>query len=107
MFSVTALSDFLACRHIATLDRARQKGEVTKPCFADSQNELLKQLGLAHERRYLNQLTDAEDLDVVQIEISSEWPETAAETSKALRNGVDAVYQATFFEPPWYGRAVK
>ena len=33
------------------------------------------------------------------------WKDAVAETVEALRQGVDAVYQATFLDAPWGGRA--
>ena len=46
MFSATKIANFLACHHIATLDRAEERKEVTKPFFKDPTIELLRKLGI-------------------------------------------------------------
>ncbi len=105
MFSATAIANFLACQHIATLDRAEERKEVTKPFFNDPTIDLLRKLGLDHERQYLRQLSEKNSLTVVQINVSSSWDAAAAETVQAIRRGADAIYQATFLDGPWGGRS--
>jgi predicted RecB family nuclease len=105
MFSATAIASFLACHHIATLDRAASRGEITKPFFKDPTIDLLRELGLEHEQRYLRELTEKDGLGIVQIDVGSTWEDAAAKTIQALRQGADAVYQATFLDGPWRGRS--
>ncbi len=69
MFSATDIAYFLACQHIATLNRAEERKEVTKPFFNDPTIDLLRKLGLDHERQYLRQLAEKDSLTVVQIDI--------------------------------------
>ncbi len=105
MFSATDIASFLACRHTATLARALSKDEITKPFFKDPTIDLLRKLGLEHEQRYMRQLSYKDGLAVSQIDIKGGWEEAVAETIRAMREGVEAVYQATFLDPPWGGRA--
>ncbi len=42
MFSSSDIANFPACRHIATLDRAEERKEVTKPFFNDPTIDLLR-----------------------------------------------------------------
>jgi predicted RecB family nuclease len=105
MFSATEIANFLACRHIATLDRAEERKQVTKPFFNDPTIDLLRQLGLDHERQYLRQLTEKDSLTVVQIDVNSSWAAAADETTQAIHRGADAIYQATFLDGPWGGRS--
>jgi predicted RecB family nuclease len=105
MFSATDIANFLACRHTATLDRAESKDEIAKPFFKNAAVDLLRKLGLEHEQRYLRELADKDGLAVAQIDSGGRWEDAVAETVKALREGVDAVYQATFLDAPWGGRS--
>ncbi len=60
MFSATDLASFLACHHTATLGLAESRKEIKRPFFDDPSIDLLKRLGLEHESRYLQYLTDKE-----------------------------------------------
>ena len=107
MFSATDVTIFLACQHTATLRRAELRKEITKPVFNDPAVDLLRKLGLEHERRYLHQLTrtQKEGLTVVEVDINGSWEDAVEETARALRRGVDVVYQATFLDGMFGGRA--
>src|SRR5207245_5763925 len=105
MSSATAIANFLACQHIATLVRAETRKEIKKPFFKDPTVDLLRKLGLEHEQRYLRQLAEKDGLRIVQIDVNGTWEDAAAETVQALRKGVDVVYQATFLNGSWGGRA--
>ncbi len=56
MFFATDIANFLACQHIATLNREEEEGKISKKVFADPGAELLRKLGLEHELKYLNEL---------------------------------------------------
>src|SRR5882724_6303771 len=96
MFFATDIANFLACQHIATLNREEAEGKITKKFFADPGNELLKKLGLEHEQKYLRELIDVQGFKVVEIQTDIPWSEAAAATIEAMVQGVDAIYQATF-----------
>ena len=105
MFSATDVANFLACQHTATLDRAESRKEIKKPFFDDPAIELLQKLGLEHEKQYLRHLIDKEALAVTQIDAGASSHEAATETIRAMRSGAPAIYQATFLDGPWRGRA--
>jgi uncharacterized protein len=105
MFSATDVASFLACQHIATLDRAEKRKEITKPFFNDPTIDLLRKLGLGHERQYLRQLAEKDGLAVVRVNVENSWDAAVAETVQAIRRGADAIYQATFLDGPWGGRS--
>jgi predicted RecB family nuclease len=105
MFSATDIASFLACRHTTTLARAESKGEITKPFFKNSSVDLLRTLGIEHEQRYLRELAEKGGLSITQIAVGGSWKDAVAETVEALRQGVDAVYQATFLDGQWGGRS--
>jgi predicted RecB family nuclease len=105
MFSATDIASFLACPHTATLDRAESKDEIVKPFFKNAAVDLLRKLGFEHEQRYLRELAEKDGLVIAQIDVNGHWEDAAAETVRALREGVDAVYQATFLEGTSGGRS--
>jgi hypothetical protein len=97
MFSATDIANFLACRHTATLARAESKNEITTPFFKNQTVDLLRTLGIEHEQRHLRELTEKGGLSVAEIAVSGNWKDAVAQTVQALRQGVDAVYQGTFW----------
>jgi uncharacterized protein len=105
MFSATDIASFLACPHTATLARAESRNEVTKPFFRDPTVDLLRKLGLEHEQRYLRELAEGDSLAVTRIDVNGRWEDAVAETVRAMRGGVDAIYQATFLDGHWGGRS--
>jgi uncharacterized protein len=105
MFSATDIASFLACPHTATLDRAEARDEITKPFFNDPALDLLRALGFEHEQRYLRELAEKDGLNVAQIDVKGSWNDGVVATNEALRDGRDAVYQATFLNEPWGGRS--
>ncbi len=104
MFFATDIANFLACKHIATLKREQEEGKISKKVFADPGAELLRKLGLEHEQKYLNELK-ARGLNVVEISTDVPWSQAAAATREAMVQGADVIYQATFIQEPWAGRA--
>ena len=104
MFSATDIANFLACPHTATLDRAESKNEIAKPFFKDPTIDLLRKLGLEHEQRYLRELAEKDGVAITRINGNDSWEDATVGTIQAIRNGVDAIYQAAFLDTPWRGR---
>jgi predicted RecB family nuclease len=105
MFSATQIADFLACHHLTTLERCAAAGEIKKPFFADPGVDLLRALGIRHEQAFLANLR-ARRLEVAEIPTeAAAWNEAAERTVEAVRQGAEAVYQATFLNGVWGGRA--
>ena len=104
MFSPTTIANFLACQHLTALDRAEAAGEIKRPFFADPLLDFLIKLGQAHEQAYLTQLTE-QGLTIVEIPTDGSRRDAAARTVEAIRGGADVIYQATFLDDQWYGRA--
>jgi predicted RecB family nuclease len=104
-FSATDIANFLACHHLLTLDRAEEAGEIQKSFFYDPGVELLRELGLRHEQAYLRHLTDTLGLQVVRIPTDVSWADAVSRTIEAIRGDADVVYQATFQDGVWRGRA--
>jgi hypothetical protein len=103
--SATDIANFLSCHHLSTLERAEARGEIRRSFFRDSGVELFRELGIRHEAQYLRQLIDREGFQIAHIPTDIPWGAAVARTIEALYRGVDAVYQATFQEGPWGGRA--
>ncbi len=111
VYSATDLVGFLACSHRLALERAALAGLVKKPIRDDPAIELIAKRGVAHERRYLEDLR-ASGRTVTEIErdgstasAGDELRAAAAATGAAMRGGADVVYQATFFDGAWRGHA--
>ena len=81
MFSATDIAIFLACQHTATLHHAELRKEITKPFFNDPAVDLLRKLGLEHERRYLRQLTQEHGLTVFEVNVKGSWEDAVQETA--------------------------
>jgi predicted RecB family nuclease len=103
MRSPSALNVFLACQHLAALELAVARGELTRPGRDNAQAELIRRKGEEHERAYLEQLR-ARGLEMVEID-RHDWERAAAETEQALVRGVDVVYQGVFVHEGWRGVA--
>src|SRR6266540_5132920 len=97
MFFATDIANFLACQHIATLNREREEGKISRKVFADPGAELLRKLGLEHEQKYLNELK-ARGLKVVEISTDVPWSQAARATREAMVQGADVIYQATLVQ---------
>ncbi len=111
VYSATDLVGFLACGHRFELERAALAGLVTKPIRSDPTIELVQARGYEHEKRYLADLAAA-GRRIVEISRDGSVANTragladAAElTRRAMLDGADVVYQATFFDGTWRGHA--
>src|SRR5262249_45805900 len=103
--SPSDLSGFLACEHLTALELLG----TPKPELRDPQVELLFAKGLEHERAYLDSLRES-GLRVVEIAAEDEegridWDAAVAATERAVRDGVDVVYQAALRDGRWRGLA--
>jgi len=98
-FSATDLSRHLACTHLTSLRRGVALGELEPPpSYDDPRAEVLRQRGLDHEQRLLDQL--ATDGRTVETIIPPDTPlphrdpmAVAARTRDAMRRGTDVIYQ--------------
>ena len=98
-FSATDLSRHLACNHLTSLRRGVAFGELEPPpSYDDPRAEVLRQRGLEHEQRLLDQL--ATDGRTVETIIPPDTPfshrdpmAVAARTRDAMRRGADVIYQ--------------
>jgi predicted RecB family nuclease len=104
-FTATDISNFVACRHLLTLKLDEDDGKIRKPHFHDLGVELLRELGDRHESAYLKYLAATPGHRVISIPTDGEWSQAVARTTEAIRSGVEVIYQATFQDGNWGGRA--
>ncbi|WP_222271929.1 TM0106 family RecB-like putative nuclease [Modestobacter marinus] len=101
VLSPTDLTRHQECHHLTTLNLAVAAGRLEPPATGTSdQGQLVVDLGIAHEQRYLASL-EAEGRSVARLE--GERDEAA--TDDAMRAGYDVIYQATLFDGTWGGQA--
>ncbi len=109
VYSASDLNNYLECKHLTELDRQVARGERTRPP-RDESTELIARKGDEHERRYLQRLRDLYGDALVAFEDRAENTDEglrAAEqqTLAAMAEGVHLIYQATFYDGQFLGRA--
>jgi uncharacterized protein len=111
VYTATDLCDYLACGHLVALKRRIAAGEPIKS-DRTALSEVLANLGAEHEQRHLDALR-ARGLTVKAFEddrdryasTAGELRALEAETVEAMAQGFDVIYQPTFFDGRWMGRA--
>ena len=103
LFSATDLVAFLGCAHASSLDR-NQLAEPTDFGEEDPMRSILQDYGHAHEQRYLETLK-ASGLSVTEIQTKQDLQVMAEQTTKAMQDGADVIYQGVLISPPWHGYA--
>ena len=108
VLSPTDLVAFTGCEHRSFLDRLVARGELEHPHRDDPFNDVLRKHGQLHEERYL-QAIRAQGASVVEIGrpdgTLAGLHDAEAGTLTAMRDGVDVIYQASFFDGRWRGHA--
>ena len=111
VYAARDLVGFALCPQLPRLELAAAKGTLPRPEFRDPTLDRLVQRGQQHEERFLEALR-SEGRGVVKIqpdgsvEDKAERLRLAAEcTRKAMREGADVIYQATFFDGRRRGHA--
>ena len=108
VLSPSDLTAFAACEHRTGLERLAVLGLLDKPDRDDPELEVLRRRGDEHERAELDRLRAA-GLHVVEIACDGSTPDdlarAEADTVRAMHDGADVIYQATFFDGRWRGHA--
>jgi predicted RecB family nuclease len=109
VFSASDLNNFLECAHLSELDRRAASGELRRPDPSASA-ALIAAKGESHERRYLERLKRAFGAGVVEFpdrpaSTVEGLEEAEARTVAAMSEGAEIIYQATFFDGHFLGRA--
>ena len=109
VYSASDLNNFLECRHLSELDRKVAKGALVRP-ERDESVELIARKGLDHEKVHLGRLKANYGESLVEFTDRAENSDAglrAAEavTLAAMESGAEIIYQATFFDGTFLGRA--
>ena len=101
--SASDLSNYIACNHTTFLDLRMANGILEHPRYQDPDVKILQQRGLEFEQAYLQSLRDK---GCIISELRSDDNVTGVErTIKAMREGVDFIYQASLKIGIWQGKA--
>ncbi|HUF46351.1 MAG TPA: TM0106 family RecB-like putative nuclease [Vicinamibacterales bacterium] len=103
ILSPTDLAHFLACRHRTALELSVAHGARARPKWDDPMLELLFELGLEHERRYVAALA-ASAARLVDLGAIKDPDKAVAATLVAMRDATDVIVQAGLAVDGWYGR---
>src|SRR5438132_2952216 len=99
--SPSDLTGFLECEHLAQQELAAARGEIDRPERKDPELEVLTKRGLEHEARHLVELRTSRQ-KVVEFPFPdgsiTGLTQAHAQTVAAIRDGVDVIYQGTFFD---------
>jgi len=105
LLSPSDLNDYVECEHRTTLARQVALGQRAKPHVSDEGAKLLADKGMQHEADLLMRM-HAEGRHVVEVPMENwDFDAAAARTIDAMRLGADVIFQATFVDGPWRGRA--
>jgi uncharacterized protein len=102
--SPSDLTGFLECEHLTQQELAAARGEIERPERKDPELEVLTRRGLEHEARHLAELRTGHRR-VVEFPFPegtiAGLTQAHAETVAAMAEGVDVIYQGTFFDGRW------
>ncbi len=101
--SPSDLVTFLECKHASFLD-VKQLTEPVESAEKSATAKLLQEKGSEHESFYLETLK-ADGKDVTEIPKNISLKERSELTLKAMKSGVDVIYQAVLSNKSWRGDA--
>jgi uncharacterized protein len=109
VYSASDLNDFLECGHLTELQRRVALGELDRP-EPEAATALLARKGDEHERRHLERLQVEHGESLVAFSPNGErskasWMAAETATLEAMERGAHIIYQATFFDGTFLGRA--
>ncbi|HEV2740003.1 MAG TPA: TM0106 family RecB-like putative nuclease [Candidatus Elarobacter sp.] len=107
VFSASDLNDYLACPHRVALNRrALLRGDM--PPDDDATLKIIAEKGRQHEVRVLERMEN-EGVAVVRVpegdDTGHDLLQAVATTRRAMASGAEAIYQASFLDGAWTGRA--
>ncbi len=104
IFSASDLVHFMECEHLSILDRLHLDTPMEKA--KDSEEaELIQNRGFAHERAYLEKAKSTAKSYIDIAKAGESRDARVAATVVAMKEGVDLIYQAAFYQAPMIGYA--
>ncbi len=97
IFSATDLSNFLECEHLTVMDRKNLETPM-EGVEVDEMGALVQAKGIAHEKNYVSLLKKKHKSFVDINEKSKTLEVKMAATLKAMKDGVEIIYQAALYE---------
>jgi len=109
VYSASDLNEFLECAHLSELEFEVAEGERVRP-QRDETTNLLARKGEEHEARHLQRLRERYPHALVEcsprgLPGRAAWEAAEQETLAAMRSGASIIYQPTFFDGTFVGRA--
>jgi len=101
ILSASDLAQHLGCRYRTSLELAAAFKELDPPRWNDPALEALQELGLVHERAYVESLRER-GLRVVHV--TDRDDDAVSATESALLDGSDVIVQGTLARGGWLGR---
>src|SRR5712692_1591919 len=104
IISPSDLTGFLECEHLTQQELAAARGEIERPERKDPELEVLTRRGLEHEARHLAAMRTSHRR-VVEFPFPegtiARLSQAHNQTVAAMREGVQVIYQGTFFDGRW------
>src|SRR5450755_3518975 len=100
--AATDVSDHLACRHLTNLELSAAGGERERAQWEAPDLLVIQELGLRHERRYLEHLRQS-GRDVLNLGGMDE-SRIVDETLRAMEAGAEVIAQGALRVGRWFGR---
>jgi predicted RecB family nuclease len=100
-FFATDLTNFVACRHLVSLERLVAHAELKRPFVSDPMLDVLRERGIEHEKAYVTQLA-GHGKRIVELERRSNAFDL---TLEAMRSGADVIVQGRLEHGSWAGWA--
>ena len=109
VYSASDLNDYLECKRLTDLEALVARGKLERPDWEDEQTKLLRRKGEEHELAHLESLRQTDADGIVEFERGENsvdaYRRAEQETLGAMREGARVIYQATFFDGQFLGRA--
>jgi len=109
VYAASDLNDYLECRRLTELEALVARRLLVEPEAVDDQAALVRRKGEEHERSHLDRLKREYQDELVEFGRSDagmeSYHEAEAATLAAMRRGARVIYQATFFDGTFIGRA--
>ncbi len=101
--SSTDVSNHLACPHLTNLELSVAQKKRTAPDWASPDLIVIRELGIEHEKKYLEFLIQS-GLEIVDLHDQKNETKALEETCAAMQRGADVIYQGALSSPGQFGR---